>query len=887
MRNWCIGVLRHNGSKLTSVLLIFTCSLAVATFGQQPGEATKAANNKEKRLFTINDLVNSEGTTFAGLPAFSPDGSQLTFVRTDQHVGSFRSNVLVAKVDSTAAPVAITDAAKTGFNYMQPKWSPDGRHLIFAARRGQEVQLELWDRVSNHMTALGRPIMECPSYDSMYSSIFEWVNKQQVLMMTAPICADSPDPRISPAAQPALQGWIAQKHGGHPSSSALDSLPGTERKPLHHDLVLLDIVSGKTRLVARGDFSGGDTPGGNLPGVGGCLLSPNGKAVVCRQRIGFYKPIPGNPIATGVGSIGKDTFGLLIAKLDENKTPIEVAEQENVLEESIRWSPDGSKLAYITRDPDDTKLSTLRVYDLATKRSKPVFTGIAPATTQNFLHFNWNGASSLTGLAVPEVNSAQAAGSYSASVKYPIEPYLDLSKTYQWFVWSESKGSRIIPYRPPTAPERLYRETNGSVVWLSKGKLWRLAPDQESPEELNNGFTIPIKRITWPIPRYRSSISDTNRLDQCSHLVVETGEDTSRAYYLVDLQKNSFHLLRAGTGTARLNAFSLNSGWGAFFDTAGDRSVFSIDHTASGARRELLATNKSVSEFKPIKVRSFVYRGAGGTDLVGMLWLPPEYDPGKRYPLIVEQYLGDVFPAGTLPKDIEISPPGGSMPSAALVSIMTAHGYAVMKPSLPTPAPPYIGDPMDEILPNLMPAVDKVIEMGVADPERLGVWGHSFGGYGVYSIVSQTNRFKAAVASAGPSDLASVWGTFIGPVRYHDSAADSMYAARWTEVDQGAMGGPPWQDPERYVRNSPIFRADKIQTPLLIVHGDLDEAVPIEQSEEMFSALKRLGKRARFIRYWGEGHVYHSPANLRDEWTQILAWFDEFLKPEKTESGKP
>lgn len=88
------------------------------------------------------------------------------------------------------------------------------------------------------------------------------------------------------------------------------------------------------------------------------------------------------------------------------------------------------------------------------------------------------------------------------------------------------------------------------------------------------------------------------------------------------------------------------------------------------------------------------------------------------------------------------------------------------------------------------------------------------------------------------------------------------------------LGGPPWTDTERYIRNSPIFSVDRMKAPLMIVQGDQDY-VPISQGEEMFSALSRLGRKTRFIRYWGEGHVLGKAANIEDLWNNIGEWLDE------------
>ena len=103
------------------------------------------------------------------------------------------------------------------------------------------------------------------------------------------------------------------------------------------------------------------------------------------------------------------------------------------------------------------------------------------------------------------------------------------------------------------------------------------------------------------------------------------------------------------------------------------------------------------------------------------------------------------------------------------------------------------------------------------------------------------------------------------------------HAAGWTEQSQGAMGGPPWSDPDRYVRNSPLFQADRIRTPILIMQGERDMA--LGDAESLYSALWRQNKDVRFITWWGEGHTVESPANLREMYRQILAWLDETAGP--------
>ena len=112
---------------------------------------------------------------------------------------------------------------------------------------------------------------------------------------------------------------------------------------------------------------------------------------------------------------------------------------------------------------------------------------------------------------------------------------------------------------------------------------------------------------------------------------------------------------------------------------------------------------------------------------------------------------------------------------------------------------------MADLLKTVIPGVDRVVELGIADPDRLGVMGHSYGGYSTLSLIVQTTRFKAAVDSAGPADLISVYGQM--------DKTGSSGAIGWSETGQGGMVGTPWQFRDRYIENSPIFYLDRWNTP--------------------------------------------------------------------------
>jgi len=258
-----------------------------------------------------------------------------------------------------------------------------------------------------------------------------------------------------------------------------------------------------------------------------------------------------------------------------------------------------------------------------------------------------------------------------------------------------------------------------------------------------------------------------------------------------------------------------------------------------------------------------------GTRLRGALLLPAGYRKGQRYPLIVNVYGGSMlsdrknlfgFTANT---------------NVSNQQIWATRGYAVLLPDTPL----RVGTPMLDLAKTVLPAVDKVIEMGIADPERLGVWGASYGGYSTLALLVQTNRFKVAAMDAGFANLLSLYGWM--PDRSNEPSWQD-----WAEISQGRMGGSPWQFRERYLENSPVLYLDRVQTPLLIIQGAKDAGAKDFYSNEIFMNLQRLGKEATYLKYPNGGHTLSSftySAQI-DALERMLSWFDSHLKNSQLES---
>lgn len=282
-------------------------------------------------------------------------------------------------------------------------------------------------------------------------------------------------------------------------------------------------------------------------------------------------------------------------------------------------------------------------------------------------------------------------------------------------------------------------------------------------------------------------------------------------------------------------------------------------------------------------VRPVRHTGPRGETLTSWLLLSAERGAHPP-PLVVLPYPGRAYGQ---PPDLFALREGGEAQRAA---VLTGQGFAVLIPSLPSD--PGAGGPGVGLARRLLDIVDVAAAGAGAgepgfDPSRLALWGFSFGGYGALAVATETSRFRAVIAQAPITDLFSKHGdTAPLSLAWPEAGLSQAWTAGWTEDLQGDMRAPPWRAPERYLRNSPALRADRIESPVLLLHGDLD-TIPIGQSEEMFTALFRQGKDARFVAYLGESHVFASPGNIRHAYAEALAWLACHLGDPTAASAAP
>ena len=299
---------------------------------------------------------------------------------------------------------------------------------------------------------------------------------------------------------------------------------------------------------------------------------------------------------------------------------------------------------------------------------------------------------------------------------------------------------------------------------------------------------------------------------------------------------------------------------------------------AAGTQRDLITLDQHLGAIDWGTTRLIEYKDDHGKSLKASVILPPGYDPARRYPTLLWVYQG--YEVQSLEGDYFLDP---YMPGIYNLRLYAARGYVVVVPSMPLPPAPARDDPYSLVPGPILPAIDRLVALGIADPDRLGVFGQSRGGYTVMALLSQTNRFRAGIALAGISDLATSYQAF-DPAGYGWPGIGHQKNSNWAISEQFGRFTSPTKDAAGYARNSPITYADRVNTPLLIIHGEADIRGNQAQAEEFFSALYAQGKTAQYVRYAGESHsLAQSPANVRDIFERSIAWFDRFVKaPEAT-----
>jgi dipeptidyl aminopeptidase/acylaminoacyl peptidase len=413
-----------------------------------------------------------------------------------------------------------------------------------------------------------------------------------------------------------------------------------------------------------------------------------------------------------------------------------------------------------------------------------------------------------------------------------------------------------------------------NLFFILDGALWRASVKEKR--------AIEFARIPQRDIRFRAWLSDsllwTTEDGKSTIVIAHDDQQKQDGFYRIDLLTGqSTRLLETGDcytckWARDVNPYTLGtSATGQRIDFIAENASRAPDLWVSEADfqrpRRVTRLNPQFDKYEMGAPRVIEWLSDDGELLHGALLLPSDYRSGEKYPLIVWSYPGSH-------ESNQHSEFGfGDLLGPLNMQLYATRGYAVLFAD----STGEVGSPGDGLTKSVLPGVSKVVEMGIADPQRVAVIGHSNGGYGTLALITRTHRFKCAVELSGYGDLVASYGGM-------EPGGSSI---RFVTVE-GLLGkGGPWEYPLRYVENSPLFHLDRVETPLLMVHGAQDDEIIPFLADEVFVDMRFLGKRVEYVKYDAEGHVPSDWSYLDqlDLAKRIIAWLDSNLNPTGLKNG--
>jgi len=408
-----------------------------------------------------------------------------------------------------------------------------------------------------------------------------------------------------------------------------------------------------------------------------------------------------------------------------------------------------------------------------------------------------------------------------------------------------------------------------SISGWSRGDRYMLVNDRydiwlvdPAANEMPVNFTLDgrVKKITY---RYRSGGADSDSLD-LSQMLTLTGFNNitkTDGYYSITRGENREPQLLY-TGNFMLSPPVKAKGSNNYIFTKESFTEFpDVHYTDGNFKKPVRVTDANPQQ------KNFIWGTAelvkwtsyDGVELEGVLYKPENFDPSKKYPMIVNFYDKN---SSSLYSHRVPEPHRSTID----YHLYNSNGYVVFNPDIVYRE----GYPGESAFNAVMPGISAIINLGFVDPKRIGAQGHSWGGYQVAYLATRTTLFAAIESGAPVVNMFSAYGG----IRWGTGLNRSFQY----EHQQSRIGKTPWESPLRYMENSPLFTMDKVTTPILIMHNDMDGHVPWYQGIEYFVSLKRLQKPVWLLNYTGEIHWPQKMSNKVDFQIRMMQFFNHYLK---------
>ena len=547
------------------------------------------------------------------------------------------------------------------------------------------------------------------------------------------------------------------------------------------------------------------------------------------------------------------------------------------------WSPDTSRLVLILRDPSEEELAAAKVKgkddDADDKGKKPktrkpwVIDRLQFKTDEvgyldrrrAHMYVLELATKNLTQITSGDYDDAHPAwspdGRMIAFASNRSQP--DPDRTYNTDIWvvaanNTDKGTQLtqITTNPGDDDTPSWSPDGKLITYITQldPRLFQYATHHVAVSPASGG---PARVLTQSFDR---NASEPHFSPDSSSIYFIADDDGTQI--LASVSANGGQVTRTITGRFMLYAFSLakNGDIAAQIDMPDRPSEIYLQPASSNKLTRLTKTNDAfLTQLKLVQPEYVQFKSKDGTTVHGYLYKPLDYTPGRKYPTILRPHGGPVW--------------AYYAEFTHLAQLFAANGYAVLFPN-PRGSSGYgenfakaiFADWGNKDYQDDMAMLDFAVAQGIADPEKLGVGGWSYGGISTDFIIAQTTRFKAAISGAGEANNTSMYG--------HDQY----------QRDYETELGLPWEKHALYDKLSPFYKVANITTPTLFMGGEIDWNVPILGGEQMYQAMKSLGRDTELVVYPGEYHEFKTPSHLKDRLERYLAWYAHYVKGDPSPS---
>ena len=441
------------------------------------------------------------------------------------------------------------------------------------------------------------------------------------------------------------------------------------------------------------------------------------------------------------------------------------------------------------------------------------------------------------------------------------------------FVYSE-EGNVFLRKLEEDSTTNLTEQHRGSVSEDDSTKMsfspMRWSPDDQnilmssqtgwhilSPDDGGLELVLPLEEDEESGPS--RSVQSWSEDGRYIYFTYSASAEWQRGLKRLDLQSGVIETMMLDENLYRSFNFSDDGGTVIYRMSDGNRpdEIWAASENFS-ERKQLTDLNSQLADLPLSKTELIEYLDIDGNTLYGILYYPVGYEPGRKYPLVAEIY-EQFFDNGYNEN----------------MNLITAQGWFGFRPSVRFEE----GFPGEAWLKAVPSAINKLVDRGIVDNDKIGVYGQSYGGYAVNLLITQTDRFAAAANVSGKVNMIS----FLG-----DSPRITTRNYRAAEIGQDRIGATLWEQPQKYIEHSAIMFADRINTPLLMLSGEGDWNVPATNQREMYYALRRLGKEVVWVNYMSGGHGAgraSSAEDFVDHWERMFDWFREYF--DEGNGGRP